>query len=335
MSVSVEQVDEIVALDDPVLRNLKITLAYGRMGHDFAEHVDDRNLSWCTFGTWASEGVGSAIRHHETEKSIPLRILRAVRRTAYPGIARAAAAAFAEGNQRVFDDIGRAFAGYFEALAAEADDPTSVERFLDALPPFPTDAGIDLALTPPPGLREGFAAYEAARRTDDPRRRAELVCFANLCLAHVEQVRLQGPIVAAFGAVVPKRWLKEDRLTRLADRLVTETILKIRIDRRRYRPGWRVPKRAGRRFPEDLTELDASLFAVFDEAGVTTGGRSDMPHANHWRSLRDRLTYIGALMRSLQQVRSLIGPLPLAPCQIAAIDRGEAPPCLRPPPDLA
>jgi hypothetical protein len=335
MSVSVEQVDEIVALDDAVLRNLKITLAYGRMGRDFAARVDDRNLSWCTFGTWASEGVGSAIRHHETDKSIPLRLLRAVRRSTYPTIARAAARAFAEGNQRVFDDIGRAFAAYFEALAVEDDDPTAVPRFLADLPPFPTGADIDLTLTPPPGLREGFDAYEQARRTDDPRRRAELVCFANLCLAHVEQVRLQAPIVAAFGAVVPPSWLKKDHLTRLADRFVTEMILKIRIDGKRYRPGWRVPKRGGRRFPEDLTDLDVPLFAVFDRAGVMTGRRSDMPHANHWRSLRDRLTYIGALMRSLQQMRALIGPLPLTPGQIEAIDRGEVPPCLRPPPDMA
>lgn len=73
VSVTVADVDRIVAVDDPVLRNLQLTVAYGRMAADFAELVDRDNLSWCGFGTWASEGVGASIRHHQTDQSIVLR----------------------------------------------------------------------------------------------------------------------------------------------------------------------------------------------------------------------------------------------------------------------
>jgi hypothetical protein len=289
------------------------------MGQEFAHRVDDRNLSWCTFGTWASEGVGGAIRHHQTDKSLVLRTMRCVRRKAYPEIAEAAACAFADGNRAVFDDIGRGFAGFLAAV--REDDPAAVDRFLDGLVHALPEAGIDITLEV--RLRDGFAAYRDAMATTDRRERAQLICFGNLCMAYVEQVRLQEPIERAFRAVLTGRWADRTWARRCASRIVTEWVLKLEIDQERFRPGWRLPKLHGRRFPPDLDDLDEDRFAPFRD--VLPPPRRRLPNSDHWPSLRDRLRYIGALMRSRQQVVALFDRLPFCPPQIDQIDAGRVP----------
>ena len=223
--VTVQQVDAIVAEADPVLRNLQITVAYGRLAEDFADRVDGANLSWCAFGTWASEGVGGAIRHHQTDRSLALRALRCIFRSRYRPMADKAAEAFARGNRAVFAHIGRAFAGFHQALDEPA--PGAVDAFLAALPPPESalDAAVDLRFAPPVGLVDGFEAYRRLRDDPDGRRRAQLVALGNLGMAHVEQVRLQGPIVDAFGAVLPGRVARSAPAQSIASRLVTEAVL--------------------------------------------------------------------------------------------------------------
>ena len=331
MSVTVQQVDAVVAEVDPVLRNLQITVAYGRLSSDFADRVDRDNVSWCAFGTWASEGVGGAIRHHQTDQSIVLRMLRLVLRGRYQGMADKAADAFAAGNRSVFGHIGRGFAGFHAAL----DDPSpgAVDEFLAALPSAECpDASVDLRLDPPVGLSDGFRAYHRSSTESDGRRRAQLVALGNLCMAHVEQVRLQRPIVDAFGAVLPGRLARLVPAQYIASRLVTEAVLELRIDEEHFRPGRRLPAMAGRLFPADLEVLDDDLFGPF--AAVLAGpDRRRAPDADDWRSLADRLRYIGALMRSRQQARHLIGRLPFSTEQVRQIDAGVVPPELLPPAD--
>lgn len=330
VSVTVADVDRIVAVDDPVLRNLQITVAYGRMAADFAELVDRENLSWCGFGTWASEGVGASIRHHQTDQSIVLRAMRVIRRRGYPEIARTAAAAFADGNRSVFDHIGRGFAGFHEAITAT--EPGAMDRFFADLPgPERPRAGttVDVAFHPDVGLADGFAAYrevlvtpaaDAAGRS----RRAQLVCLGNLCLAHVEQVRLQGPIEDAFSSVLGRCLAGRRAARAAAARLVTETILELRLGPEEFRPGRPMPDLDGRRFPADLVDLDPASFERFAEVVVPATARQ-APDADDWTSLRDRLRYIGALMRSRQQAPALLGEMPFTEAEREQIEAGTVP----------
>lgn len=319
MTLTVRQVDEIVAQTDPVLRNLQISVAYGRLGEDFAKRVDDRNLSWCGFGTWASEGVGSAIRHHQTDKSRVLRCFRAAMPRHYAKVAVVAAAAFAEGNRLVFDDIGRAFARFH---AAVDEGPAAVDALLADLPAEAPEK-VDLVLDPPVGLADAFRAYRAAADEEDLGRRAQLVALANLHVAYVEQVRLQQPIVDAFGALLTGPFRRGITDTLMA-RLLTETTLTLPLGAERIRPGRRMPRLLGRTWPDDLAVLDPALFAPF--AAVLA---RDRPDADDWRSLKDRLRYIGALMRSRQQAPELFAERPFTPDQIAQIEAGVVPDELR------
>src|SRR4051812_31817202 len=56
------EVAAIAALKDPVLRNLKITLAYHDITLAMAELFGRDHLTWCAFASWASKTVGFFIR---------------------------------------------------------------------------------------------------------------------------------------------------------------------------------------------------------------------------------------------------------------------------------
>jgi hypothetical protein len=327
MTLTVSQVDSIAAETDPVLRNLAITVAYSRLATDFAERVDRRNLSWCTFGAWASEGVGGAIRHHHTDKTRVLRLLRGILPHRYPTIAENAAAAFARGNQSVFGHIGRAFAGFHEAV----DDPApgAMARFLATLPDEPATPEVDVRFDPPVGLAAGFELYDRARAATDERCRAQLIAAANLRLACVEQTRLQEPIEAAFSCALSGRWARRHVARWLVARLFTETALSMRLGDEVVRPRSPLPDHDGRRWPADLVELDAALFEPF-AAVLPAPGTSRAPDSKDWTSLRDRLRYTAALMRSRQQADELVGRCPFEPDVVADIDAGVVPASLTP-----
>ena len=59
----------------------------------------------------------------------------------------------------------------------------------------------------------------------------------------------------------------------------------------------------------DAINLDPVLFERFTEVVAPPDAR-DAPDADDWTSLRDRLRYIGALMRSRQQAPDLLGQAP-------------------------
>jgi hypothetical protein len=322
--VTIDEIDAIAALPDDRSeeRNLRITVAYADLASDFADLVDERNCNWCSFGTWASEGAGRAIRGEQTERSW---LLRSMRRwhPAYPHMVEIASLAFATGNRLVFEDIGRAFAEFHLALG-EGD--AAVAAFLDRLaPPVDLDT-VDVAFDPPVGLRAGFEAYLEAMAASGPRR-AQLIFLANLCMAYVEQANVQAPLLDAFASIIPDL-LKRHRGTRLlaqriAARVVTETTLELQIADEHFRPGRRLPALAGVLYPPDLVDLDPERFGRFEL--VLSRGRR-VPDADDWTSLRDRLRYIGALMRSRQQRPDLIRGCPFTPERRAEIRAGSLQP---------
>ena len=56
------EIARIVARDDPVQRNLEITLGYYRLSHALRRRLGPEDANWCTFGVWASRRAGRTIR---------------------------------------------------------------------------------------------------------------------------------------------------------------------------------------------------------------------------------------------------------------------------------
>ena len=204
-------VRRIVALVDPVIRNLEITQCYSRLAAAVAA-LTGSGANWCSFATWASRQAGSTIRgedlHAEVERRLASRrwlvhpfaslwrsllrrgLLRPDSRlgrltaqlhTPFDAVERASDAV-ARGNLAVFQEIGLVFAEYL----AEPD------------------AVGELRPGEPPGgqryLQQAFARYGRARAEPDAKARAELLVLANLEIGLHEQTRLQPLIGEALDA---------------------------------------------------------------------------------------------------------------------------------------
>lgn len=220
---SPDDVGRIVAIANPVIRNLEITNCYSRLAAAYAARGGE-GANWCTYATWASRQAGRTIRGEDLLERLesrlgsgrwllhPLATLwrRLLRRGLFqPGsrIARLtaelhtpfdaferASEAVARGNLRVFEEIGLAFARYLDECPADAPpEGPAFRRFLERLRPG----------EPPDGqryLRSAFARYERLRLERDAKTRAELAVLANLEIGFHEQARLQPEIRAALDA---------------------------------------------------------------------------------------------------------------------------------------
>lgn len=213
---SVSDIDAVAAIRDPVLRNLRITVAYGSLANGFAQHVPG-GANWCTFATWASKQAGCTIRREDVARAVerhfrsrldkrPLgrqlarlpglstdALVRLVGQVSLtlPGIDRAAGAV-ARGNLKVFEEIGRDFA---RALDALEQGQAAFDDFLATLRAGPTPDGQDL-------LRRAFAGYQAASTTADAATRAQTTLLANVRIGLHEQTRLQPEIREAMDAAM-------------------------------------------------------------------------------------------------------------------------------------
>ena len=205
---SVGDVQRIVAIASPVVRNLEITYCYSRLAAACATRTGE-GANWCTYATWASRQAGRTIRGEDLLEHLGRRLgesrwvlhpiatlwRRLLRRglfqretrigrlthelhTPFDAFERASDAV-ARGNLKVFEEIGLQFARYLHD-----GPPDLVAR-----------------LTPPEGqrlLRQAFARYERLRFERDPKRRAELALLANLEIGLHEQTRLQPEILEAL-----------------------------------------------------------------------------------------------------------------------------------------
>jgi len=57
----VGEIDRIVAVASPVVRNLEITSCYSRLAKACAARIGE-GANWCTYATWASRQAGGTIR---------------------------------------------------------------------------------------------------------------------------------------------------------------------------------------------------------------------------------------------------------------------------------
>lgn len=232
---TVAEVDQIAALGDSVIRNLKITQCY----HELALAMIARtgiSANWCTFATWASKQAGQSIRkedfarmleniafnaqaeqditasaqalgskHSETE------IQQSVAETLNPlGAIDRASDAVARGNKKVYEEIGREFARFYAlCLNDTVFNAETIAGFCETLRPG----------EPPDGqhyLQQAFTRYYQAFFESDPKQRAELMLLANIEIGYHEQTRLQPEIAEAMNAAfVDRRQVRSRLLQRL------------------------------------------------------------------------------------------------------------------------
>ncbi len=220
----VEEIDRIAALDDPILRNLRITQCYGELSGAVAALVGAA-ANWCTFAVWASKQAGQTIRQEDLLRTfeerfylsaeisaalenlaaslkriganLPVRPSKgAILRVLDPRAAFTRAAdAVARGNKKVFEEIGREFARFLDVFHGDENfDAEKTARFCAALRPGDPPEGQRL-------LSEAFAAYCRAR-FQTGKEKSETMLLANLCAGYHEQIRLQPEIAEALNAAL-------------------------------------------------------------------------------------------------------------------------------------
>jgi hypothetical protein len=328
---SVAEIDAVTAVADPVLRNLRITVAYGHLANAFHTRAPG-GANWCTFATWASKQAGCTIRKEDVSRAVgrhfrsrldkrPLgrqlarmpglsaEVLAALVTQvslALPGVDRAADAV-ARGNLKVFEEIGRGFAQVLEG--------------------GPPPDGADL-------LRRAFVNYQTAVAASDLTVRAQAAFLANVQIGLHEQTRLQPEIREAMDAALldvaeVRREILDrletvvagpvhagalkDLLNGLADDLaqevrsvvrvvMTELMMTIGLPRGRT---LRLGSDVNHRFPatlKSLTNLElASLVATFDPTPDSTHGSG----AIDWAVLEQRMRFITDFFRSSHDDESL------------------------------
>jgi len=236
---TIEEIDRIAQLGDPIVRNLKISQCYHEISQCIAALIGP-SANWCTFATWASKQAGQTIRQEDLLrafqerfqlsagvsvaleeisnhfKSIGARLQAkafraAVLETLNPGAAFARASdEVARGNKKVFEEIGREFVRFLGIVGDDSTwDREKVARFCAALRPGDPPAGQRF-------LAEAFTAYYEARFLTG-KDKAESMLLANLCAGYHEQIRLQPEIIEALNAGLGNAAdLKRNLLTSLA-----------------------------------------------------------------------------------------------------------------------
>jgi nucleoid-associated protein YgaU len=380
---SVDDVHRIAALADPVVRNLQITQTYHELSADLARYLPG-GANWCTMATWASRQAGQSIRGEDLRRALE-RLIATSGEVAQAAIALETAAtainpdqtesllgaaaalkgalspaaafdrvsaAVAEGNRKVFAEIGREFARFL-SLFGEHEPPTgaAVTAFCGGLRPG----------DPPDGQRylaSAFRHIHEAMTAADGKARTELLLLANLEIGFHEQTRLQPQIRAALDAPIydpadlRRHLLREllpdpasrlrlavlalsdraaplldarDRLAAEAQRLgrlvVTEHLMTLELGRGRLvRLGQDLPGEMPGDLRAIVTPELAALLRRVDPTPDSLAGTG----TTDWSDLGQRLHFIADLFRTAHADAALFDP-PFSAEQTAAIRAGRRP----------
>ena len=241
--MTVLPVADIVADEaNPILRNLRITLAYYDLSQRLAARTGGEVINWCSMACWSSKSVGTYIRSEELPRELRAVLTAAPDVNAHvadaaPGhaidaaghlerIAREVLADTSQyltiGNTIVFAEVGGVFNDFADQFPAGAPrDDKALEAFVARL--SPGDAKPDRVTMDPATRRlataqqggQGWLAgaarhyYEAAFATDR-KARAELVLLGNGEIGMHEQTRLDpylaGSLDASVTDIVSNQW---------------------------------------------------------------------------------------------------------------------------------
>ena len=254
---SVDEIDRIARLGDPILRNLQITQCYYEISRSVAA-LFGYSANWCTFATWASKQAGQTIRQEDLLRIFEERFYlsneisaavegiagnlkrigaklhaevprKALLRALNPGAAFARVGdAVARGNRKVFEEIGREFARFLEVFGEQTHfEPAKTARFCAGL----------RAGEPPDGQRllsQAFTSYCEAR-FQTRQAKAELMLLANISAGFHEQIRLQPEIAEALNAALDNTAeLKRNLMTVLLPDFYVRVRAKVLRDRTAY-----------------------------------------------------------------------------------------------------
>lgn len=216
------EIDRIASLEEPVLRNLRITQCYYELSLAFTYRMGPV-ANWCTFAVWASRQAGQTIRRQDLRQTLEASLLLEpeieaafslvvglakqigaqqtidqLRESAIGSLLTTAAArasdAVSRGNKKVFEEIAREFSRFIADCTGNTFyNPSHIEAFCLQLKPGPPSEGQD-------HLRRAFEYYYFALFEKDPKQKAELNLLANLLIGFHEQSRLQPEIAEAMNA---------------------------------------------------------------------------------------------------------------------------------------
>jgi hypothetical protein len=369
--ISVADVEAIGGYPHATLRNLRITQAYHELSTALAA-ATGAGANWCTLATWASKQAGQTIRGDDLGRKIEqaladseavafavsrLRdarralgravdanaVLAAIRDVCTPLLTiTRVAAAVAQGNKKVFDEIGREVARF---LALPERNAQTVGTFCAGLAPGDPPDGQRL-------LADAFRDYVRAPSLVDDQARAERLFLANIRIGLHEQTRLQPEILDALNAPLPdpatvvrqlaeklfptSRGRPRSRLVaRVLDEVAGRLLAHLRAIVREVvtaelmtitLPGGTL--HLGRDltgpFPEHLALLtDPDLVEFMREVDPTRDSPSESG-ARDWANFRDRMHYIADFFRMLHANADLFRP-PFTAEQLVSIAAGRTP----------
>jgi hypothetical protein len=316
---------------DPVLSNVRITLAHGELSIAL-NHItgSDSGANFHTWAVWGSKKAGRTIRREDVPwlpgvaaalgagatgvlfRRVPQpRALVAT--AAAGGVAHAlirrllgrTATQIYGGNVTVLDDIGRQTARFVSTFldpAGRTDE--RLEHFLAPLRTGPPEAGgQDL-------LRGAYRHYLEASRSPAGDRRDELMLTANLLAILHEHHRLDPYIDTAMPWPVR--------------RLVTRRLLTFNLGPEAMQVSHDVTSNGATAFPETLGTIE---LPELNRLLRGPGGLDRTPDsllgsgARDWSDLGDRMNFIVDLFRTRQFDDTLFAP-PFAPQEWDALIRG-------------
>lgn len=382
MSVpTVENVARIANISNPVIRNLNITQGYYELSQAMSKYTDG-NPNWCTFAVWASKQAGQSIRkedlsrtfenlfhnspeitllmntisqHSDVIKNLPevKAVSSFIIKFLNPDSAfELSAQAVAEGNKKVFAEIGGEFARFLSTFENENDfTEENISKFCSAFKHG----------NPPDGqqmLKDAFTSYFEARKQSDGKAKAEMILYSNLLIGYHEQTRLQPQIVEALNAaftnedemknnllreLLPGFWLRIrfyiskilqrklpldeaiDQLLNLAKQKVREVItdcmmtLFIPIN-----DLLKLGEDLEEKFPERLAHIsDQKLKELLNKIDPTPDSIKESG-AKDWGDLSDRIHFIADLFRAYFEHPQLYNQ-PFTDEQVKVLKEGKRP----------
>jgi len=218
--VTKEHIDEVLAIDDRVLRNYWVTQSYADFSSALTSLLEPRTANWCTFGTWASRTVGANMRGEALPQWLHDRVLMpdglmgltsAVRESTHwrllhhvlsdvtpehlmdvtRSLLGEMAINLSEGNTEVFAEITPPAAVFIEEYHAGPAGAEARARVLEACEGAPEFDGVNR-------LHAGYALYCDALEETDPILKSQKILAGSLELAIHEQNHLQPVIVSSM-----------------------------------------------------------------------------------------------------------------------------------------
>jgi hypothetical protein len=356
-----EEIDAIQAMDNLILRNLKITQSYYRLAQEMKDVSGDKDVSWLSFGAYASKTAGYSIRHELLPRDLERvfcsfylyrRMIAFLRRflvSVYERdqeldligqILTGISQRISEGNLLVFEELAPAFNQMAADFAADSEyDEEKLAHYLTCFKPGPVEGGGQ------DHVIEAFRAYYEAKFATDAKRRAELVFLANMLVGLHEQTRLQPKIAEAMYTPVDEVLGEQVRMiTPLGNRIsgwlhravlaisrrvfagiATQLFMTIYLPTGELRLGSDVkPSKRNETFPPDLQQIKSEQVREILGRYDRSGDTLHRSRADDWSDLDDRMNYIVDLFRSYQQEPALFEP-PFTPEQMAEMDDGRIP----------